>query len=172
MEPAPPAPFPVFVRGIYAPFRRAECTISMIYPARLLCKFYFCTEEIYFRRNSSRASRGIRICRPMRTLRSQQPLQHQMGALHPLTKRAVSGTFPQEQRLAISGEPWRRMLFTACPYACLSLLVPGQYEATWGEYALLRWSGGGHQAAELGCGKLRRCPVIRPATDRGYSNPA
>ena len=59
------------------------------------------------------------------------------------------------------------MLFTACLYVCLSLLVPGQYAATWGEYALLRWSGGGHQAAELGCGRLRRCPVIRPATDRG-----
>ena len=57
------------------------------------------------------------------------------------------------------------MLFTACLYVCLSLLVPGQYAATWGEYALLRWSGGGHQAAELGCGRLRRCPVIRPATD-------
>ena len=35
-----------------------------------------------------------------------------------------------------------------------------------GGLALLRWSGGGHQAAELGCGRLRRCPVIRPATDR------
>lgn len=34
-----------------------------------------------------------------------------------------------------------------------------------GQYALLRWSGGGHQAAELGCGRLRRCPVIRPVTD-------
>lgn len=69
IEPAPPAPFPAFVRGIYAPFRRAECTISMIYPARLLCKFYFRDEELYFRRNSSRASRGIRICLPIRTLR-------------------------------------------------------------------------------------------------------
>lgn len=29
------------------------------------------------------------------------------------------------------------MLFTACLYVCLSLLVPGQYAATWGEYALL-----------------------------------
>ena len=96
----------------------------------------------------------------------------QMGALHPLTKRTVSGAFPQEQRLAISGEPCCCVLFTVCLYACLSLLVPGQYEATWGEYALLRWSGGGHQAAELGCGRLRRCPVIRPATDRGYANPA
>ena len=45
--------------------------------------------------------------------------------------------------------------------------MPGQYAATWGKCALLRWSGGGHQAAELGCGRLRRCPVIRPATDRG-----
>ena len=89
-----------------------------------------------------------------------------MGALHPLIKRTVSGAFPQEQRLAISGEPCCRVLFTACLYACLSLLVRGQYEATWGEYALLRWSGGGHQAAELGCGKLRRCPLIRPAVDR------
>lgn len=30
-----------------------------------------------------------------------------------------------------------------------------------------RVSNRGHQAAELGCGRLRRCPVIRPATDRG-----
>ena len=36
-----------------------------------------------------------------------------------------------------------------------------------GGLALLRWSGGGHQAAELGCGRLRRCPVIRPVTNRG-----
>ena len=27
--------------------------------------------------------------------------------------------------------------------------------------------GGGHQVAELGCGRLRRCPVIRTATNRG-----
>ena len=59
------------------------------------------------------------------------------------------------------------MLFAACLCVCLSLLVPGQYTATWGKYALLQWSGGGHHAAELGCGRLRRCPVIRPATDRG-----
>lgn len=30
-----------------------------------------------------------------------------------------------------------------------------------------RVSNRGHQAAELGCGRLRRCPVIRPAADRG-----
>ena len=30
-----------------------------------------------------------------------------------------------------------------------------------------RVSNRGHQAAELGCGRLRRCPVIRPATGRG-----
>ena len=30
-----------------------------------------------------------------------------------------------------------------------------------------RVSNRGHHAAELGCGRLRRCPVIRPATDRG-----
>ena len=59
------------------------------------------------------------------------------------------------------------MLSEVCPCVCLSLLVPGQYAATWGKCALLQWSGGGHQAAELGCGRLRRCPVIRPATDRG-----
>ena len=29
-----------------------------------------------------------------------------------------------------------------------------------------RVSNRGHHAAELGCGRLRRCPVIRPATDR------
>ena len=57
------------------------------------------------------------------------------------------------------------MFSAACLCVCLSLLVPGQYAATWGKYALLRWSGGGHQAAEHGCGGLRRCPVIRPATD-------
>ena len=59
------------------------------------------------------------------------------------------------------------MLSETCPYVCLSLLVPGQYAATWGKYALLRWSGGGHHAAELGYGRLRRCPVIRPVTDWG-----
>lgn len=58
------------------------------------------------------------------------------------------------------------MVFEACLCVCLSLLVLGQYAATWGKYALLRWSGGGHHAAELGCGRLRRCPVIRPVTDR------
>ena len=30
-----------------------------------------------------------------------------------------------------------------------------------------RVSNRGHQAAELGCGRLRRCPVIRPATNQG-----
>ena len=69
IEPAPPAPFPAFVRGIYAPFRRAKCTTSMIYPARLLCKFYFCDEKVYFRRSSNSASLGMRICLPIRTLR-------------------------------------------------------------------------------------------------------
>lgn len=35
-----------------------------------------------------------------------------------------------------------------------------------------RVSNRGHQAAELGCGRLRRCPVIRPATDlRIYDTP-
>ena len=35
-----------------------------------------------------------------------------------------------------------------------------------------RVSNHGHQAAELGCGKLRRCPVIRPATNqRGRDTP-
>ena len=34
-------------------------------------------------------------------------------------------------------------------------------------FASARVSNRGHQAAELGCGRLRRCPVIRPATDRG-----
>ena len=29
-----------------------------------------------------------------------------------------------------------------------------------------RVSNRGHHAAELGCGRLRRCPVIRPVTDR------
>ena len=30
-----------------------------------------------------------------------------------------------------------------------------------------RVSNRGYHATELGCGRLRRCPVIRPATDRG-----
>lgn len=30
-----------------------------------------------------------------------------------------------------------------------------------------RVSNRGHHAAELGCGRLRRCPVIRPVTERG-----
>ena len=35
-----------------------------------------------------------------------------------------------------------------------------------------RVSNRGHHAAELGCGRLRRCPVIRPATDlRIYDTP-
>ena len=50
---------------------------------------------------------------------------------------------------------------------CLSLLVPGQYAAVWRSLTSARVSNRGHQAAELGCGRLRRCPVIRPATDRG-----
>ena len=51
---------------------------------------------------------------------------------------------------------------------CLSLFTCARsVRCHMGQYALLRWSGGGHQAAELGCGRLRRCPVIRPATDRG-----
>ena len=70
------------------------------------------------------------------------------------------------------GKPWCCVFFEVCPYVCLSLLVPGQYAATWGKYALLQWSGGGHHAAELGCGKLRRCPVIRPVADlRIYDTP-
>ncbi len=49
---------------------------------------------------------------------------------------------------------------------CLSLFTCARsVRCHMGQYALLRWSGGGHQAAELGCGRLRRCPVIRPATD-------
>lgn len=68
---------------------------------------------------------------------------------------------PQAESLGITCFPRSARMF------CLSLLVPGQYAATWGKYALLQWSGGGHHAAELGCGRLRRCPVIRPVTDRG-----
>lgn len=48
---------------------------------------------------------------------------------------------------------------------CLSLFTCARsVRCHMGQYALLRWSGGGHQTAELGCGRLRRCPVIRPAT--------
>ena len=90
-----------------------------------------------------------------------------MEALYPLAGSAVSGASPQEQGLTITGKPCCYALFTACLYVCLSLLVRGQYDATWGKYTMLRWSGGGHHAAELGCGRLRRCPVIRPATNRG-----
>ena len=51
---------------------------------------------------------------------------------------------------------------------CLSLFTcAGSVRCHMGQYALLQWSGGGHHAAELGCGRLRRCPVIRPVTDRG-----
>ena len=51
---------------------------------------------------------------------------------------------------------------------CLSLFTCARsVRCHMGQYALLRWSGGGHQAAELGCGRLRRCPVIRPVKDRG-----
>ena len=57
------------------------------------------------------------------------------------------------------------MLSAARPYVCLSLLVPGQYAAVWRSLTSARVSNRGHQAAELGCGRLRRCPVIRPATD-------
>ena len=64
------------------------------------------------------------------------------------------------------------MLFAACLYACLSLLVPGQYAAVWRSLTSARVSNRGHQAAELGCGRLRRCPVIRPVTDlRIYDTP-
>ena len=57
-------------------------------------------------------------------------------------------------------------------HAVGTLFVPGQYAATWGKCALLQWSGGGHQAAELSCGRLRRCPVIRPVADlRIYDTP-
>ena len=49
---------------------------------------------------------------------------------------------------------------------CLSLFTcTRSVRCHMGQNALLRWSGGGHPAAELGCGRLRRCPVIRPATD-------
>ena len=45
--------------------------------------------------------------------------------------------------------------------------MPGQYAAVWRSLTSARVSNRGHHAAELGCGRLRRCPVIRPATDRG-----
>ena len=56
---------------------------------------------------------------------------------------------------------------------CLSLFTCARsVRCHMGQYALLRWSGGGHQTAELGCGRLRRCPVIRPATElRIYDTP-
>ena len=64
------------------------------------------------------------------------------------------------------------MLSEVCLYACLSLLVPGQYAAVWRSLTSARVSNRGHQAAELSCGRLRRCPVIRPATDlRIYDTP-
>ena len=52
-------------------------------------------------------------------------------------------------------------------HAVGTLLVPGQYAAVWRSLTSARVSNRGHQAAELSCGRLRRCPVIRPATDRG-----
>ena len=90
-----------------------------------------------------------------------------MGALHPLAKEPVSGASPQEQGPSISGNPCCYVFFTACLYACLSLLVRGQYEAVWGLSDPAPTSDRRHHAAELGCGRLRRCPVIRPVTDRG-----
>ena len=56
---------------------------------------------------------------------------------------------------------------------CLSLFTCARsVRCHMGQYALLRQSGGGHQAAELGCGRLRRCPVIRPVADlRIYDTP-
>ena len=49
---------------------------------------------------------------------------------------------------------------------CLSLFTCARsVRCHMGRICPARWSGGGHQAAELGCGRLRRCPVIRPATD-------
>ena len=64
------------------------------------------------------------------------------------------------------------MLFAACLYVCLSLLVTGQYAAVWRSLTSARVSNRGHQAAELGFGRLRRCPVIRPVTDlRIYATP-
>ena len=56
---------------------------------------------------------------------------------------------------------------------CLSLFTCARsVRCHMGQCALLRWSGGGHHAAELSCGRLRRCPVIRPATDlRIYDTP-
>ena len=55
---------------------------------------------------------------------------------------------------------------------CLSLFTCRSVRCHMGQYALLRQSGGGHQAAELGCGRLRRCPVTRPVADpRIYDTP-
>ena len=56
---------------------------------------------------------------------------------------------------------------------CLSLFTCARsVRCHMGQYALLRQSGGGHQAAELGCGRLRRCPVTRPVADpRIYDTP-
>ena len=62
---------------------------------------------------------------------------------------------------------WVCLFSAAYLCVCLSLLVPGQYAAVWRSLTSARVSNRGHHAAELGCGRLRRCPVIRPATDRG-----
>ena len=91
----------------------------------------------------------------------------QTGALHPLAGSAVSGASPQKGQPAAGGKPWCCVLFAVCPYVCLSLLVPGQYAAVWRSLTSARVSNRGHHAAELGCGRLRRYPVICPATDRG-----
>ena len=59
------------------------------------------------------------------------------------------------------------------PPVCLSLFTCARSVRCGTEVLTsARVSNRGHHAAELGCGRLRRCPVIRPATDlRIYDTP-
>ena len=62
--------------------------------------------------------------------------------------------------------------FAMRPRTCLFYFCLGQYDTAWGVRPAICDGGGEHQAAELGCGRLRRCPVIRPVTDlRIYDTP-
>ena len=82
-----------------------------------------------------------------------------------LHTQEVTGSSPAVSTTRKPWKPWYCVLFAACLYVCLSLLVLGQYAAVWRSLTSARVSNRGHQAAELSCGRLRRCPVILPVTD-------
>ena len=82
-----------------------------------------------------------------------------------LHTQEVTGSSPAVSTTRKPWKPWYYVLSEVCPYVCLSLFVPGQYAAVWRSLTSARVSNRGHQAAELSCGRLRRCPVILPVTD-------